>query len=220
MASIERSDRCARNVPRIDGSSTSTPGDVAAADMESDNALGHDMGVPSRLELRSPSGGTGTGEHWSFGGADDRLLRDCLDELAEFVTDAPLEEWDNRVRRHVVVAEDRWRAAMLLWPDEPFERGQQSFNPKVPSHLDEGSGPPARDQFVLLLDARGTTLSAQAPAASPVPWACCLDLTRRRPPMRGEGSATGGEPTLLQAAGYKASPAFAVLLVARPERPA
>ena len=129
MASIERSDRCARNVPRIDGSSTSTPGDVAAADMESDNALGHDMGVPSRLELRSPSGGTGTGEHWSFGGADDRLLRDCLDELAEFVTDAPLEEWDNRVRRHVVVAEDRWRAAMLLWPDEPFERGQQSFNP-------------------------------------------------------------------------------------------
>jgi hypothetical protein len=31
--------------------------------------------------------------------------------------------------------------------------------------------------------------------------ACCLDLARRRRPMRGEGSATGGELTLFEAVG-------------------
>ena len=36
------------------------------------------------LELRTPSEGTGWSETWTFTGADDRLLRDCLPQLAAF----------------------------------------------------------------------------------------------------------------------------------------
>ncbi|RKQ90207.1 hypothetical protein C8N24_0006 [Solirubrobacter pauli] len=58
------------------------------------------------LEIRSPSNGTGWADHWTFSGADDRLLRACLEELAEYVTEPP------------VTKADRWRAAMLFTDDE------------------------------------------------------------------------------------------------------
>jgi len=78
--------------------------------------------VRSVLELRSPSNGTGWAEAWSFSGADDRLLRECLRSLDECATAPPREGRDPRRGRHVIDDEDRWRAAMLLWADERAER--------------------------------------------------------------------------------------------------
>jgi hypothetical protein len=86
--------------------------------------------VRSALELRSPSNGTGWCETWTLSGVDDRLLRDCLQQLVEFATKPPTEVWDHHAMRHLVRDEDRWRAAMLLWPDEPSERGRVSFEPR------------------------------------------------------------------------------------------
>jgi len=59
----------------------------------------------SILELRSPSNGTGWRDSWTFSGADDRLLRDHLEALAQHVTEPPTES-------------DRWRAAMLFSDDD------------------------------------------------------------------------------------------------------
>ncbi|MDA0167894.1 hypothetical protein OJ998_02260 [Solirubrobacter taibaiensis] len=58
------------------------------------------------LEIRSPSNGTGWADRWTFSGADGRLLRDCLEELAEYATEPP------------VTKADRWRAAMVFTDDE------------------------------------------------------------------------------------------------------
>lgn len=80
------------------------------------------------LELRSPNNGTGTGETWEFSGVDGRALQECLGELDDFTTDAPVERHTLK-EGHVVEAEDRWRAAMLLWPDETLQRGRISFDP-------------------------------------------------------------------------------------------
>jgi hypothetical protein len=60
----------------------------------------------SFLEIRSPSNGTGWRHSWTFSGADDRLLRECLEHLAEYVTEPP------------VTKADRWRAAMVFSDDE------------------------------------------------------------------------------------------------------
>ena len=65
-------------------------------------ACGTLPGVRSVLEIRSPSNGTGWRDSWTFSGADDRLLRDCLEELAEYATEPP------------VTKADRWRAAMVF----------------------------------------------------------------------------------------------------------
>ncbi|MCW3024410.1 MAG: hypothetical protein JWR30_3732 [Conexibacter sp.] len=80
------------------------------------------------LELRSPSDGSGTGETWAFSGVDGRALHACLDDLDDFTTDAPNERRTYK-HGHVVEADDRWRAAMLLWPDEPSQRGRISSVP-------------------------------------------------------------------------------------------
>jgi hypothetical protein len=87
-----------------------------------------DAGVRCRLELRSPSNGTGWSETWTFSGSDERLLRDCLCELDEFTTEPPLEVWDSHAFRRVIRTGDRWRAAMLLWPDEPRARTAVAFD--------------------------------------------------------------------------------------------
>jgi len=62
--------------------------------------------VRSILEIRSPSNGTGWADRWTFSGADDRVLRKCLEDLAEYVTEPP------------VTKADRWRAAMVFSDDE------------------------------------------------------------------------------------------------------
>jgi hypothetical protein len=80
------------------------------------------------LELRSPNNRTGTGETWAFSCVDGRALQDCLGHLDDFMTDAPLERYTLK-EGHVVEAEDRWSAAMLLWPDEPSQRGRISSDP-------------------------------------------------------------------------------------------
>lgn len=79
----------------------------------------------SRLELRSPSNGTGWGDSWTFSGPDDRALRDCLDRLDEFVTPAPAERYDLR-RGRVIDAPHRWTAAMLLYTVDPSDLGSLS----------------------------------------------------------------------------------------------
>ena len=89
-----------------------------------------DHAVLSKLELRSPSNGTGTGETWEFSGGDERALRGCLDQLGAFATPPPLEVWDSHALRHVIRDDDRWRAAMLLWDDSAWDRGKVSFEPR------------------------------------------------------------------------------------------
>jgi hypothetical protein len=79
--------------------------------------------VQSRLELRSPSNGTGWGDTWTFSGPDDRMLRECLDQLDAYVTPAPAERHDRR-RGSVIDAPDRWTAAMLLYSVEPAALGR------------------------------------------------------------------------------------------------
>jgi hypothetical protein len=64
----------------------------------------------SFLEIRSPSNGTGWRDSWTFSGADDRLLRECLEDLAVYVTEPP------------VTKADRWRAAMVFSDDEKAVR--------------------------------------------------------------------------------------------------
>jgi hypothetical protein len=96
--------------------------------MESSSALCNAVEVRCLLELRSPSNGTGTGETWAFSGADGRALQECLGQLDDFTTDAPVERHTLK-EGHVVDAEDRWLAAMLLWRDEPSERGRISSAP-------------------------------------------------------------------------------------------
>jgi hypothetical protein len=81
------------------------------------------------LELRSPANGAGLGDTWTLSGEDGRLLRDCLGQIDDFVTEPPLEVGDSHALRHVIEGQDRWRAAMLLWPDEPSARGRVSFDP-------------------------------------------------------------------------------------------
>jgi hypothetical protein len=43
-------------------------------------------------------------------------LRACLAQLDEFATLPPTEDWDEETQRTVIVSEDRWTAAMLLYP--------------------------------------------------------------------------------------------------------
>jgi len=70
----------------------------------------------SRLTLRSPSNGTGWQDLWAFSGADERALRDCLDQLDAFAIAPPVERWDPARHRTVIDAKDRWAAAVLLHP--------------------------------------------------------------------------------------------------------
>jgi hypothetical protein len=69
----------------------------------------------SRLELRSPSDGTGWASTWTFTGRDEGALRDCLAHLDRYATDVPWEGWDAKKHKGVVRAKDRWQAAMLLY---------------------------------------------------------------------------------------------------------
>jgi hypothetical protein len=96
--------------------------------MESGSVILHAGGMRCRLELRSPSNGTGWAESWNFSGADGRTLRGCLDALGDYVTDAPVERHTYK-DGHVIEAQDRWRAAMLLWPDEPSQRQRITSDP-------------------------------------------------------------------------------------------
>ena len=57
--------------------------------------------VRSFLILNRPWQGTGNASEWTFSGADERLLRDCLDQLASHSTDQ---------------VEDRWEAAIVFGP--------------------------------------------------------------------------------------------------------
>jgi hypothetical protein len=54
--------------------------------------------VRSWLILNTPWEGTGNRSDWSFSGADEARLRECLDQLGEFVAPNP---------------EDRWTAAVV-----------------------------------------------------------------------------------------------------------
>ena len=45
----------------------------------------------SRFRFRSQSIGAHWSEPWSFSGADERALRDCLDQVGDFLTAAPAE---------------------------------------------------------------------------------------------------------------------------------
>jgi hypothetical protein len=72
----------------------------------------------SLLILRSPSDGTGWQDRFALSGRDERIVRDALSQLGEFRVDPPIERWDP-ARGHVIQADDRWLAAMLLHPDEP-----------------------------------------------------------------------------------------------------
>jgi hypothetical protein len=55
--------------------------------------------VRSYLILNSPWQGTGNRSWWSFSGAEDRALRNCLDRLDSFAT---------------AELEDRWTAAIVF----------------------------------------------------------------------------------------------------------
>jgi len=88
--------------------------------------------VPCTLELRSPSNGTGTGETWAFSGRDERLLRDCLDQLDAFANEPPVRRDAWHKHCDVVGADGRWLAAMELWPDEPWRQGQPWLRPGRP----------------------------------------------------------------------------------------
>jgi hypothetical protein len=69
------------------------------------------------LELRSPASGTGTGETWTFSGADGRALEACLLELDAFAVDPPLVRYSLK-DGYEIEGDDRWRAAMQRWsPD-------------------------------------------------------------------------------------------------------
>jgi hypothetical protein len=60
--------------------------------------------MQSRLVLRSPAHGTGWRDTWVFSGNDDRLLRECLNKLDDFI--APERA-------------DRWTAAMVFEENPP-----------------------------------------------------------------------------------------------------
>ena len=70
------------------------------------------------LRLRSPSSdadGSEDREDRTFAGDGERILRAGLAQLDEFATLPPSEEWDEETQRTVIVSEDRWTAAMLLY---------------------------------------------------------------------------------------------------------
>jgi hypothetical protein len=70
----------------------------------------------SELVLRSPSDGTGWEESWAVSGHDESTLRGYLAKLDRYLTPAPLERWEQSKR--VIDADDRWQAAMLLFPED------------------------------------------------------------------------------------------------------
>ena len=70
----------------------------------------------SELVLRSPSDGTGWEESWALSGHDESMLRGYLAKLDRYLTPAPLERWEQGKR--VIDADDRWQAAMLLFPED------------------------------------------------------------------------------------------------------
>jgi hypothetical protein len=70
----------------------------------------------SELVLRSPSNGTGREESWAVSGHEESVLRGYLAKLDRYLTPAPLERWEQS--EHVIDADDRWRAAMLLFPED------------------------------------------------------------------------------------------------------
>jgi hypothetical protein len=76
----------------------------------------HRWGMRSELVFRSASDGTGWEESWAFSGSDDSRLRAHLARLDRYTTPTPVERWEQG--RHVIDAEDRWLAAMLLFSDE------------------------------------------------------------------------------------------------------
>jgi hypothetical protein len=57
--------------------------------------------MQSFLTLNRPWRGTGNRSNWRFSGADERALRDCLDRLGGFTTNA---------------VDDRWTAAIVYGP--------------------------------------------------------------------------------------------------------
>jgi hypothetical protein len=64
--------------------------------------------VRSSLRLNSPWQGTGNAQAWSFDGADDRQLRDCLAQLDAFTVSDPA---------------DRWTAAVILFEVDYYGQG-------------------------------------------------------------------------------------------------
>jgi hypothetical protein len=82
----------------------------------------------SELVLRTPSHGTGWEESWAFSGRDERLLRESLAQLDQYSTPAPLERWDNSKR--VIDPDDRWLAAMLLYPEDVRGANDRFANPQ------------------------------------------------------------------------------------------
>lgn len=85
----------------------------------------------SQLVLRSPNHGTGWSDSWALSGSDESVLRDCLGRLNAYLTPAPLERWDPRKLARVVEADDRWRAAMLLFSDELYAQMHYANAPVI-----------------------------------------------------------------------------------------
>lgn len=81
--------------------------------------------MQSTLVLRSPSDGTGWQEEWTFSGRDEQMLRDCLSALDPHAIPAPKLRSDGRLHADSVVGEDRWQAAMLLFPIDPASEARR-----------------------------------------------------------------------------------------------
>ncbi len=70
----------------------------------------------SELVFRSPSNGAGWEESWQFTGRDESVLHGCLAQLDRYLTPVPVERWEG-LHQHVIEADDRWLAAMLVFPE-------------------------------------------------------------------------------------------------------
>lgn len=76
----------------------------------------------SHLVLRSPNQGTGWSDSWAFSGRDESTLRDHLQRLDAYLTQAPIERWEPKKHTRIIDAEDRWLAARLLYPEDQYSR--------------------------------------------------------------------------------------------------
>src|SRR6476659_9625000 len=73
------------------------------------------------LLLRSQANGTGTSEGWTFTGRDEVQLRDLLATLDADLVDPPDRRWDYKMRRWLGSKDQRWDAAMILFPSDESE---------------------------------------------------------------------------------------------------
>jgi len=74
-----------------------------------------------RVDLLSPSEGTGWRDTWSFSGSEATALQAELAKLEEFRVPDPQWHWDAKTHQEVCTADDRWLAAMILYPGERSE---------------------------------------------------------------------------------------------------